>query len=146
VPPPDVDPRPLAPGDGVAWLRTPGHELAPIHFKGEAPKGEHLRHLRKYAAGDLGPDRSFYFVGPEGKLNLRAQNLQVFMQMAEGVDDATWTFHLAKGDVAHWFLEYIKDPDLAREAEEIAGTQGLSPAASRVRIKDAIARRYTAPA
>ncbi|HET6583405.1 MAG TPA: HAD-IIB family hydrolase [Nannocystaceae bacterium] len=146
VPPPSVDPRPLAPGEGVAWLRTPGRELPPIHFKGTAPKGEHLRHVRKYAAGDLGPDRSFYFVGPDGKLNLRAQNLQVFMQIAEGVDDATWTFHLARGDVAKWFREYIKDDDLGREAEEIARTPDLSPSASRNRIKDAIDRRYSAPA
>jgi hypothetical protein len=29
-------------------------------------------HVRKYAAGELGPDRSFYFRGPDGRLNLRA--------------------------------------------------------------------------
>jgi hypothetical protein len=143
---PDVDPTPLSAGDGLAWLRTPGHELPPIHFKGTAPKGEHQRHLRKYAAGDLGPDRSFYFKGPDGKLNLRAQNLQVFVQMADGVDDATWAFHLAKGDVSQWFREYIKDPDLAQEAEHIARASGLSPSETRTRIKDAIERRYTAPA
>ncbi len=143
---PDVPAAPLAPGDGIAWLRTPGHAMAPIHFKGTAPKGEHQRHIRKYAAGDLGPERSFYFKGPDGKLNLRAQNLQVFVQMAEGVDDATWTFHLAKGDVARWFREYIKDPDLAQEADDIASASGSSPTDSRERIKAAIERRYTQPA
>jgi len=146
APAPQVDPTPLAAGDGLAWLRTPGHELAPIHFKGTAPKGEHQRHLRKYAAGELAPDRSFYFKGPDGKLNLRAQNLQVFLQMAEGVDDATWAFHLANRDVSQWFRECIKDPELAHEAEQIARTSGLSPADTRTRIRDAIERRYTAPA
>jgi HAD superfamily hydrolase (TIGR01484 family) len=145
-PVPDVDPSPLAPGEGIAWLCAPGHALPPIRFKGTAPKGEHQRHLRKYAAGDLGVDRSFYFKGPNGKLNLRAQNLQVFVQMADGVDDATWAFHLAKGDVARWFREYIKDDDLAGEAEQIAAARGLSPTETRERIKDAIERRYTAPA
>jgi hypothetical protein len=143
---PEVPAEPLLPGDGIAWLRSPGQVLPPIHFKGTAPKGEHQRHVRKYATGDLGPDRSFYFKGPDGKLNLRAQNLQVFVQMAEGVDDATWTFHLAKGDVARWFREYIKDPDLADEADRIARASGSSPSDSRVRIKTAIERRYTAPA
>jgi HAD superfamily hydrolase (TIGR01484 family) len=33
----------------------------------------HRRHIRKYAEGDLGEDRSFYFRGPDEKLNLRAQ-------------------------------------------------------------------------
>ena len=47
--PPDVDPTPLSAGDGLAWLRAPGHELAPIHFKGTAPKGEHQRQDRNLA-------------------------------------------------------------------------------------------------
>ena len=54
------------------------------------PRQERRRHTRKYAEGELGPDRSFYFRGPESALNLRAQNLSIFVQMAEGVDDATW--------------------------------------------------------
>jgi hypothetical protein len=37
---------------------------------------------------------SFYFRGPDDKLKLRAQNLAVFVQLAEGVDDETWLFHL----------------------------------------------------
>lgn len=46
------------------------------------------RHRRKYATGDMGPD-SFYFRGPENKLNLKANNLMTFIQMAEGIDDET---------------------------------------------------------
>ena len=52
-------------------------------------KIERLRHLRKYAEGELGPDRSFYFRGPENKLNLKAHNLRVFTTIAEGIDDDT---------------------------------------------------------
>ncbi len=36
----------------------------------EPPSAEQRRHTRKYAVGQLPPDRSFYFRGPEGKLNL----------------------------------------------------------------------------
>ena len=61
-------------------------------------------------------------------------------------EPATVESHLAKGDVARWFREYIKDPDLADEADRIARASGSSPADSRVRIKTAIERRYTAPA
>ena len=58
------------------------------------PKERQKRHARKYAEGELGEDRSFYFRGPEATLNLRAQNLSTFLQMAAGVDDRTWLHHL----------------------------------------------------
>jgi len=46
---------------------------------------QHLRrHTRKYAEGELAEDRSFYFRGPNGGLNIRAQNLRLFLQIAEG--------------------------------------------------------------
>ena len=57
---------------------------------------ERERHVRKYAEGELAPDRSFYFRGPDGTLNLRAQNLIVFNQMADGIDDGTWLHHLRR--------------------------------------------------
>jgi hypothetical protein len=45
--------------------------------------------LRQYAQGEVSPNQSFYFRGPESKLHLRAQNLETFLQMADGVDDDT---------------------------------------------------------
>jgi hypothetical protein len=58
------------------------------------PRQQLQRHKRKYTEGELGPDRSFYFRGPENSLNLRAQNLMVFLQIADGVDDVTWMYPL----------------------------------------------------
>lgn len=49
------------------------------------------------------PEEHFVFRGPEGRLNLRAQTLVSFSQMAEGVDDDTWAFHLRCGDYSRWF-------------------------------------------
>src|SRR5262249_21649395 len=46
------------------------------------PKEKQKRHVRKYAEGELGEDRSFYFRGPKGALNLRAHNLSTFLQLA----------------------------------------------------------------
>jgi hypothetical protein len=110
------------------------------------PKIQRRRHSRKYAEGNLGPDRSFYFKGPEGKLNLRARNLVAFLQLAEGVDETTWEYHLQQGDYATWFREGIKDDSLAAAAERIAATAGLSAEEGRARIKEAIEERYTLPA
>lgn len=110
------------------------------------PKGERRRHIRKYAKGQLGEDKSFYFRGPEDRLKLRAQNLSVFMQLAEGVDDETWLHHLRQGDYSRWFREAIKDQELAREVAEAEAAFGSDASASRERIFTEIERRYTAPA
>jgi hydroxymethylpyrimidine pyrophosphatase-like HAD family hydrolase len=128
----------------LAWLLRIGSP--PVQFRPVEPLAARRRHQRKYAEGELGEDRSFYFRGPKGRLNLRAQNLDLFTQMAEGVDDATWQYHLLQHDVSRWFREVIKDESLAAEAAEIEGRDELSPAESRARIRDAIERRYTTPA
>jgi len=52
--------------------------------------------------------------------------------------------HLRRGDYAGWFREAIKDDELAAETE---GFQQLGdPVASRRSIREAVERRYTAPA
>jgi hydroxymethylpyrimidine pyrophosphatase-like HAD family hydrolase/energy-coupling factor transporter ATP-binding protein EcfA2 len=127
-----------------AWLVRPG--AAPVAFLSALASSDRRRHRRKYAEGELGEDRSFYFRGPDGRLNLRAQNLELFTQLAEGVDDGTWLYHLRQRDVSKWFREVIKDASLADEAAAVEANEGLSAADSRARIRDVIQRRYTTPA
>jgi hypothetical protein len=110
------------------------------------PKGERRRHIRKYAEGQLGADKSFHILGPDNRLNLRAHNLSMFMMLAEGVDDATWLHHLQQGDYSRWVREAIKDHDLAREVAAAESSHGADASASRSRIFTEIERRYTAPA
>jgi HAD superfamily hydrolase (TIGR01484 family) len=114
--------------------------------RAERPRQAHKRHTRKYAEGDVGPDLSFYFRGPDQALNLRAQNLMIFLQIADGIDDATWNHHLHAGDYSAWFRNVIKDDDLAKEAAEIEADKGLAPGESRKRLREIVSRRYTAPA
>jgi len=109
-------------------------------------KEKQKRHIRKYAEGNLGKDRSFYFRGPDGALNLRAHNLATFLHMAEGVDDRTWLHHLKAGEYSRWFREAIKDDDLAAEARAVEAEASHSVAESRRRIMEIVERRYTAPA
>jgi hydroxymethylpyrimidine pyrophosphatase-like HAD family hydrolase len=110
------------------------------------PKEKQKRHARKYAEGDLGEDKSFFFRGPDGALNLRAQNLSIFLQMGSGVDDKTWLHHLRAGEYSRWFREAIKDDALAAEAAAIEANGALSARESRLRFKEIVERRYTAPA
>lgn len=69
--------------------------------------------------------------------------MATFLQLAQGVDDATWMFHLSRGDYARWFRDSIKDDELAAQAQAAQATE--DPAASRAQIAAAVKRRY-APA
>lgn len=143
VTPPPVDLDSLAPGHGWVWRRDSGETPEIVEVGIRPPRSMHRRHVRKYAIGELGPDVSFHFRGPEGKLKLRAHNLAVFIRLAEGVDDATWRFHLQRGDYSQWFRERIKDAGLAAEVQTVEQARGLSDTESRARVKAAIERRYS---
>ncbi len=141
-----IETPPVPEGDAresvLFWQRD--RDRAPRWLRPDRPKQGHKRHTRKYAEGELGEDRSFYFRGPDGALNLRAQNLILFLQLADGVDDATWLFHLHRGDYARWFREAIKDDHLADEAEGLQ--DGQDAAQTRAQMREIVERRYTAPA
>jgi hypothetical protein len=93
--------------------------------------------------GNLGRDRAFYFRGPEGKLNLKAHNLQLFLHLADGVDDDTWMFHLRGRDYSLWLRTQVKDAELAGAVERIERDASLSAPASRAAIRAAVEKRYT---
>jgi HAD superfamily hydrolase (TIGR01484 family) len=141
---PDMTNLATQPGEVMVWARHSGE--APFRLRVAPSRTERRRHIRKYAEGELPPDRSFYFRGPNGKLNLRAQNLFTFLQLAEGVDDATWLYHLQRGDYSAWFREKIKDPTLAAAAAKVEGMPHFSAIESRARLKAAIEQHYTLPA
>lgn len=132
----------MEPSDGqlVVWYVGGGA----LVFDPTQPSGPRRRHLRKYAEGDI-QEKAFVFRGPEGRLNLRAQNLALFLQMADGVDDDTWLHHLGRGDYSAWFREAIKDDALADAAAEVERGDG-DAAETRRQIRRAIDERYTLPA
>lgn len=129
---------------GVTDLWRPQHPEGVQRVTVRPARTERHRHARKYAVGDMGPD-SFHFRGPDGQLDIPAHNLASFVELAAGVDDATWLYHLQRGDYARWFREHVNDDSLAREAEA-AAQENLSPRQGRERIQRAIEERYTIPA
>src|SRR5262245_39804989 len=131
----------LEPDQVYMWRDGAAHVI-----RAARPKERQKRHARKYAEGELGKDRSFYFRGPKAALNLRAQNLATFLQLADGVDDDTWLFHLRAGDYSRWFRDAIKDDDLASDAAAVENDRSLSASESRKRVKELTDRRYTATA
>src|SRR5436190_646706 len=130
----------LAEGEvAIAWL---GDHPRAQRFRVAKRRVQHRRHVRKYTEGELPPDRSFYFRGPAGALNLRASNLVRFVELAEGVDEPTWAWHLGQHDYSTWARQQIKDEDLAGALAAVE-TADLPPAESRRRALDEIRARYT---
>jgi hydroxymethylpyrimidine pyrophosphatase-like HAD family hydrolase len=123
----------------IAWWRRVGE---PTWFRRQLPRSEHQRHLHGYYDGDMDPEDRFYFRGPKGELNLAAQNLRIFKQLGEGVDDETWLYHLRQGDYDRWFRNVIKDEDLAARAEKVRGNGKTSAAESREQIFEFIRKKY----
>jgi hydroxymethylpyrimidine pyrophosphatase-like HAD family hydrolase len=134
----------LAPGEALVWNVAAGVE--PARVRGRPSKTDRRRHRRKYAEGELPPDRSFWFRGPKNALNLRAQNLMMFLQLADGVDDETWEHHRRQRHYSMWFRDSIKDEALAAEAARVEGLPSLSADEGRKLVRAAVERDYTLPA
>ncbi|HEU5404202.1 MAG TPA: HAD family hydrolase [Terriglobales bacterium] len=129
-------------GKVVVWFPHRGEP--PFSMDAAIGRAERLRHRRKYAEGDM-RYQSFYFRGARGRQNLKAQNLIVFSQIADGVDEETWLFHLHRGDYSRWFREAVKDKYLADQVERIEQRQDLQPPETRQLIRTLIEARYTLP-
>jgi HAD superfamily hydrolase (TIGR01484 family) len=129
-------------GKAVVWF-TRGTEL-PFLVDIIRGRSERIRHKRKYAEGDM-HHRSFYFRGPSNRQNLKAHNLMMFSQIADGIDEETWVFHLRRGDYSRWFRESVKDKYLADQAERVEQRQDLHAGETRKLIRSLIEARYTLP-
>lgn len=129
-------------GQAIVWFVDRGE--APFPMKIIPPRADRIRHLRKYAEGDM-RNNSFYFRGPDNRHNLKAQNLTIFSQLAEGIDEETWLFHLYRGDYSRWFRDAVKDSYLAEQTERIEQRPNLESTKTRNLIRRLINARYTLP-
>jgi len=132
------------PGEALVWFAR--KSARPLLVKFSVAKGERRRHKRNYAEGELSEAQSFFFRGPESKMNLRAHNLHIFLQIADGVDDDTWQFHRMRGDYSNWMDAGVKDADLASEVRSVERNSQAGAMDSRKQIREVIERRYTPPA
>jgi hydroxymethylpyrimidine pyrophosphatase-like HAD family hydrolase len=136
----NVTPLEARSGELLLWRANTAEAT---RVKLQPAKIELRRHKRKYATGELGEDKSFYFRGPGSKMNIRVQNLSLFTQIAEGIDDETWLYHLRQHDYSAWLRDSIKDVAIADEVAVVENAKELSAADSRARILDAIRKQYT---
>jgi hydroxymethylpyrimidine pyrophosphatase-like HAD family hydrolase len=129
----------LQKGQAWVWDVQAGNE--PVLIKTGTPVHLQQRHKKKYATGDMDYN-SFYFRGPQGKLSLKAHNLVIFMQMAAGVDEETWLFHLKRKDYSNWLRHSVHDAELA-DLVEVVEKDEKHYSGSRNKIMMLINERYT---
>ncbi|MEX1158630.1 MAG: hypothetical protein WEC79_06855 [Thermomicrobiales bacterium] len=140
---PGQPPDALTVGEGVIWDLSRDSHL--VHFCAAPCRSRHRRHRRKYAEGDMGWERSFYFTGPNGQHYLRARNLIAFLDITDRVDDETWIYHAHRGDYSHWIHDAIGDAELAGDVAEIESSRWTSAEERRAQLRRVIEQRYTLP-
>jgi hydroxymethylpyrimidine pyrophosphatase-like HAD family hydrolase len=140
IPLPDNSVTPLQKGQAWVWDVEAGSE--PVLINSGTPVHLQQRHKKKYATGDMDYN-SFYFRGPEGKLSLKAYNLVIFTQMASGIDEETWLFHLKRKDYSNWLRHSVHDEELADLVDAIENDK-KHYSDSRQMIVELINERYTA--
>jgi hydroxymethylpyrimidine pyrophosphatase-like HAD family hydrolase len=129
------------PGQGLLWRRDAAARAELLRI---APTKAQRRRDRRGLTHELAPERSFRFRGPQGKLNLRAQTLALFLQIGEGVDEETWLHHLRAGDYSRWLRASVEDDALADEVAALERDESAAADESRARIRAAIEDRYGA--
>jgi hypothetical protein len=123
----------------LAWHRG---TRKPTWFSRMVLKSDHTRHLHSHFDGDMDEHLRFVFRGPHGKLQLPTQNLKIFIQIAQGIDDETWQYHLRRHDYSSWFREVVKDEGLAARTRTIEDATELTTQASRDAIIREIRDRF----
>jgi hydroxymethylpyrimidine pyrophosphatase-like HAD family hydrolase len=102
----------------------------------------HVRHAGKYASGDVGHARSFFFRDRDGRLLGTARNLRDFVKVSRGLQPEVWAGHLARGDFTRWFRDVIRDESLAAAVEALQQQADLDPVQGIETLAHMIVRRY----
>jgi HAD superfamily hydrolase (TIGR01484 family) len=124
-----------------ALLLLRGKTATPCPVRTGNPRQSHERHRGKYALGNVGRERSFHFTDRAGRSLGTACNLAEFVSLAQAVPDAVWDRHLHAGDFGAWFLDVIRDEELAQQATLFAA-KSSNAGRTRSRIINLIHERY----
>jgi hydroxymethylpyrimidine pyrophosphatase-like HAD family hydrolase/energy-coupling factor transporter ATP-binding protein EcfA2 len=127
------------PGEFLIWSVRRDSAAAEIQMIRQQPaKQIHSRHSGKYALGDVGQQRSFYF--PD--IGRHARNLKEFLQISAEIGEESWLRHLRAGDYSAWFRNVIRDDALADRARELERDQNANASEGLALISRVIRDRY----
>ncbi len=137
--PPSNLPEDVAHNLALAWHREDKNFR---WFTPAPPESDRKRHQHSHFEGEMDKEWQFVFRGSESKLQLATPNLKQFINLATGVDDETWTYHLRRHDYSSWFREILKNDELADEAEAIENDPSENAQESREKIFCSIRKCY----
>ncbi len=113
-----------------------------IWFSRLQAESDNQRYRHSLFEGEMEEEHQFVFRGANNQFSLRATNLKRFIELAAGLDDETWLFHLQRNDYSNWIDQVIKDYDLADEIRSIESQSDLAPQDSRNAVKQTIEERF----
>ncbi len=111
-------------------------------FKRMTTELDAQRHRHSLFEGEMEEAHQFVFRGANNQFNLRAANLKRFIELASGLDDETWNFHLERNDYSSWIEHTIKDYDLAAEVKRIETRKGNESQSTREAVIETIKVRF----
>jgi HAD superfamily hydrolase (TIGR01484 family) len=122
-------------GEALMWERAERHAFL---MRTLAPREEARRPQRKRIEADLDEAHSFYFRGPGDRMNIRAQNLNLFLQIGMGVDEETWEYHRRRGDFSRWLRESVRNERAAEAVALVERMPEIDARRSRELVRDAL--------
>lgn len=114
------------------------HGEAVVLLEQLQPHQKHHRHSGKYAAGNVGAWRAFYFPA----LGKHASNLTEFLSALAQLDARAFGEHRRAGDFSNWFREVIRDDVLANKARLIENDDAVSIPVALEQISRLVQSRY----
>jgi hypothetical protein len=88
-------------------------------FVGAPRMTSHVRHLRKYADGQLPEGRRFFFRGVDGRVRATAGSLKELQDALGGVGADVLAFHAERADFSRWVLDVFADRELGRQLAKL---------------------------
>lgn len=136
-------------GDAVILRRTASSGPTVERVTVSTRRTGHVRHLHKYAEGQLAEGRRFYFRNSRDQLvGVPAGNLEEFHSQILACEPDVIEHHALAHDFSRWIRDVLLDEEAASAVEaaerQVALDTPAAPAVGRAQILAAVERRYGA--
>lgn len=104
---------------GCARLRRGLHAQEALSFCPGLRQVAHVRHLHKYADGEVPVEKGFTFRGSHGELGTHVTSLRGFMQALGKTSADSFLHHAAHRDFSRWVRDVFQDRSLSHSMRKI---------------------------
>lgn len=104
---------------GSARLRRGFHSGDELSFCPGVRQVAHVRHLHKYADGEVPVEKGFTFRGSHGELGTHITSLRAFIHALGTISADSFLHHAAHRDFSRWVRDVFQDRNLAHSIRRI---------------------------